>query len=129
MRINITAGDDLNRLLSKKNPKETYVPFREAMIEGSCSFTPFSSEFLAERAVFHGNSLEEYKNHMASFLSLFEHLSEYSEIILWFGDEPLCKKNTEIVIETLKQRGFLGSIILNIVIEESGEILRSEQVQ
>ena len=128
MRINVTASDCLNQILSEMHPKETFVPFREAMVEGPCSFPPFSDEFLAERAYFHNSSLEDYKKHMAPFLELLDHLSDYSEIVLWFGDEPFCKRNTEVVIDTLRTRGFQGSIVLNIVNEETGVILRSKPV-
>ena len=128
MKINVTAGDCLNEILSKKYPEETFVPFREAMIEGSYSFALFSSEFLAERADFHSCSLEEYKNHMAPFLNLLDHLPNYSEIVLWFGEEPFCKKNVEIVVDALKLRGFQGSIVLNVVIEETGQIVRNERI-
>ncbi len=52
MAINITAGDCLNALLSKKYPGEVFIPFREAMIEGPCSFEPFSLIFLRSGRVF-----------------------------------------------------------------------------
>lgn len=129
MRTNIAAGDCLSYILSAKYPKEEFVPFREAMIEGPNSYEPFSDEFLAERADFHGCSLKEYKKYMASFLQVLDRLPKYREIVLWFGEEPFCKKNVEVVIGTLKQRGFLGPITLNTVIEETGEVVLTERVQ
>jgi len=129
MSIHVTAGDCLNRILSAKYPEETFIPFREAMIDGPCSFAPFSDEFLAERASFHGCTLGEYKKHMAPFLDLLGRMSNYSEIVLWFGDEPFCRNNSETVIAALKLRGYQGSITLNIVIEETGQVLRSERIQ
>ena len=124
MRINVTAGDYLNQILSEKYPEEAFIPFREAMIEGPCSFAPFSNAFLEERAAFHCCSLDEYKTHMSLFLKLLEHLRDYSEIVLWFGVEPFCKKNAEVVIEVLKQCGFQGSIVLKTVVEETGSVVQ-----
>ena len=49
----------------------------------------------------------------------------YNEVILWFGEEPFCKKNTEVVLQTLKEYNFNGKIVLNIVIEEIGEIIKT----
>lgn len=62
-------------------------------------------------------------------MNLLKKINNYSEVILWFGDEPFCKKNTEIVLQTLKEYKFLGNVALNIVDEETGKILNSNLVR
>ena len=123
-RINITAGDCLAEILQRKYPDEVFVPFREAMIEGPNTHEPFSEAFLRERAAFHNVDLEQYQGHMAPFLNVLDRLDGYEEIDLWFGEEPFCVKNTEVVVETLRLRNYRGRLDLHIVNEETGETIR-----
>jgi hypothetical protein len=60
MKINITAGDCLNNILTNKYKNEKFVPFREAMIKGTYSSKLFSDEFIKERAI---EMLEENLKH------------------------------------------------------------------
>ena len=129
MKINITAGNHLNSILSNKYPSETFIPFREAMIEGEYHFPPFSDAFLIERANTHHTTVDEYKNHMKDFLTFLSHITEYDEIVMWFGNEPFCLINIDVVLKTLKDRNFTKRIILNTVIEETGEIIKSKIIQ
>ena len=129
MRVNITAGDCLNEILSSKYPTEVFVPFREAMIEGRYEATPFSDAFLIERAKTHKSSVEDYRKHMGAFLGLLSRLDHYDEIVLWLGDEPFCLANIDVVLKTLQNRGYTKKIFLNTVVEETGEILHSEVIQ
>lgn len=121
--INITAGEELNKLL--KDGKEEWIPFNEAMIKGDYSSPLFSKEFCIERSRIHGVSFEEYSEKLAPFLILIEELENYSSITLWFGDEPFCQANYETVIGFLKERHYEGDIILNIVSENDGTLLES----
>lgn len=129
MKINITAGECLNKILQEKYPNETFIPFNEAMIKGGYNTKLFSEEFVIERSSIHNVSKEEYENKLALFLDFLNNINKYTEVILWFGDEPFCKKNTEIVILTLKEYRFLGNVTLNIVDEETGEIFNSNLVK
>ena len=129
MKINITAGDSLNSILAAEYPSEVFLPFREAMIEGECHFPPFSDSFLLERANTHHSTLDEYKGHMQGFLTFLAHINDYDEIVMWFGDEPFCLANIDVILKTLKDRGYVKRIILNTVIEETGEIVRSAVIQ
>ena len=129
MKINITAGECLNKILQEKYPNETFIPFNEAMIKGGYNTKLFSEEFIIERSSIHNVSKEEYENKLALFLDFLNNINKYSEVILWFGDEPFCKKNIEIVILTLKEYRFLGNVTLNIVDEETGEIFNSNLVK
>ena len=127
MRINITARDCLNVILSNKYPEETFIPFREAMIEGEYHFPPFSDSFLLERAKTHQSTIEEYKEHMKDFISFLSHIDDYDEIVMWFGNEPFCLANIDMVIKTLKDRNYTKRILLNTVIEETVEDIISIQ--
>lgn len=99
------------------------------MIEGPYSSKPFSPEFLKERAAFHRQSLEQYREHMQEFLTLLDCLDQYEEIVLWFGDEPFCVKNVEVIVDTLRHRGYKKTITLHTVNEENGDILATKSLQ
>ena len=127
-KINITAGDCLNDILRRRYPEERFVPFREAMIEGRYTAPLFSAAFVRERAAFHGVSEAEYRENLAGFLDVLARPEAYDEIVLWFGEEPFCVENREIVLAALKQCGYRGSLRLNTVIEETGDILQQEEI-
>ena len=126
MKVNITAGECLNELLGSKYPGECFVPFNEAMIRGTYSSPLFSDEFLRERAEVHGVSETAYLEKQSGFMEVLNHAGEYDEIVLWFGDEPFCVQNRRTVIEALRMRGYRRNILLNIVREENGDIIRQE---
>ena len=115
MRINITAGDVLNKLLVNKYQDEYFIPFNEAMIEGKVTTRLFSKEFIKERAIVHNVSEEEYKLRLLSFLTFLDKIIMYNEVVLWFGSEPFCLENTRYVLRTLKEYWYNKKIILNIV--------------
>lgn len=129
MKVNITAGECLNTLLESKFPEENFVPFNEAMIEGKYCAPLFSDEFVMERAAIHGVNEEEYRNKLYGFIHVLEHADEYDEIVLWFGNEPFCVANCKTVLDALRQYGYCKGILLNIVDELTGEVLRQEQIQ
>ena len=126
-RINITAGDCLNDILRRRYPEERFIPFREAMIEGRYTAPLFSEAFIRERAAFHGVTETEYRENLAGFLDVLARPEAYDEIVLWFGEEPFCVENRETVLAALRQCGYRGSLRLNTVIEETGEILQREE--
>ena len=128
MKINITAGDCLNKILENKYPNERFIPFREAMINGSYTAKLFSEEFIEERAATHDISDKKYKENLQAFLTFLQDVKKYELIILWFGDEPFCNANKKTVLQTLKEYNYQGKIILNTVIEESGKILKTQSL-
>ncbi|MCQ2566237.1 MAG: hypothetical protein MJ194_05290 [Clostridia bacterium] len=127
MTLNITAGEELNKILSQNCG--VYVPFNEAMIRGRFSAPLFSEEFIEERCSVHGVSREEYLANMAPFLKAMDHLKDYDSVVLWFGDEDFCRANRSAVILYLGLRGCKVPVTLNIVDEYSGQVLRSEKVE
>ncbi len=129
MKINITAGQCLNAILENIYPTETFIPFNEAMITGNYTSKLFSAAFIEERAKTHNVSTAEYRNNLQAFLSFLERIDKYNEAVLWFGDEPFCRENTKTVLHALREYGFQGKIVLYIVVEETGEIVKSITVQ
>ena len=122
MRINITAGECLNNILKDKYKDEYFIPFNEAMIEGSYTSRLFSKEFIIERSNTHNVSEEEYIFKLNGFLNFLENINSYDEVVLWFGDEPFCVINTNVILETLKEYDYKGKLTVNIVDELTGDI-------
>ena len=129
MKVNITAGEALNSMLVTKYSQERFVPFNEAMIVGSYTAPLFSTSFMEERATTHGVSLDQYKEKLGGFIDVLDNIEKYDEIILWFGDEPFCKANTDVVLQGLKDLSYKGKVVLNIVEEETAKILKTEVIQ
>ena len=128
MKVNITAGECLKKLLECKYPGESFVPFNEAMIHGTYYSPLFSAEFVRERAEVHGVSETAYLEKLSGFMEVLDRAGEYDEIVLWFGDEPFCVQNRRTVIEAIGMRGYRRRIKLNIVDEKNGDIIRQERV-
>lgn len=128
MKINITSGDMLNEILQRKYPADTFVPFREAMIEGSYESNLFSDQFIEERSKTHRVTPQEYVRKLGVFTDVLKNAKEYEEIILWFGEEPFCAENVKTVIQALRESGFDGQLVYNVVDENDGKILRSVPV-
>ena len=126
MKIHITAGDCLNAILEKIYPNERFVPFGEAMINGTYQSKLFSPAFIQERAKVHNVSVETYTQKLRGFLDFLQHIHQYDDVTLWFGDEPFCQANTDTVLQTLEEYGYKGKLVLNVVIEETGEIIHSK---
>ena len=129
MKVNITAGEALNSMLVTKYSQERFVPFNEAMIVGSYTAPLFSTSFMEERATTHGVSLDQYKEKLGGFIDVLDNIEKYDEIILWFGDEPFCKANTDVVLQVLKDLSYKGKVVLNIVEEETAKIIKTEVIQ
>ena len=129
MKINITAGECLNNILTNIYKGEKFIPFREAMIIGTYSNKLFSEEFLLERSEVHKVSLKEYKEKISCFINVLENINSYDEIVLWFGDEPFCVENTKIVIKTIEEHNYTNKLILNIVDEITGKVLKQSKIQ
>lgn len=124
MRINVTAGDCLNDILANKYKNELFIPFREALINGGYDSIAFTDEFIEKRIKALKTSKEEYLNKMSPFIDLLNNLNKYDEIVLWFGDEPFCRINRQFVLQCLRLNKFMGKVILNIVDEETGSIIK-----
>ena len=126
MKINITAGECLNKILTSKYINETFIPFNEAMIKGSYNAVLFSKEFINHRCLNHKVTINEFEVMLNVFLTLLKDVNKYQEIVLWFGDDDFCVENSKTVILTLKEYGYTNKLSLNVVIEETGEIKQTK---
>ena len=81
-----------------------------------------------ERSIAHKVTEEEYRENMSDFLGLLANINEYDEIVLWFGDEPFCRCNRDIVVKTLNQHNYNGNVLLHIGDEETGEVLQTSDM-
>ena len=126
VKINITAGEYLNKILENKYENEKFIPFCEAMLQGSYNATLFSEKFIEQRAETHNVSAKFYKEKLHEFLEFLKNIKQYSLVVLWFGNEPFCNENKKIVLQTLKEYDYRGIVILNTVIEETGEVIKTE---
>lgn len=129
MKTNITAGDCLNNILVKKYKEETFIPFREAMNNGKYMNKLFSEEFLIERSLTHNVTLDDYKEKINDFIEIINNIDEYQEIKLWFGNDEFCLENLKVVIQTLLLNNYKGTLILNTVVEETGEIIDTKKIK
>ena len=129
MKINITAGDCLNNILVEKYKEETFIPFREAMNNGKYMNKLFSEEFLIERSLTHNVTLDDYKEKINDFIEIINNIDEYKEIKLWFGNDEFCLENLKVVIQTLLLNNYKGTLILNTVVEETGEIIDTKKIK
>mgnify|MGYP004661040103 FL=1 len=120
MRINITAGECLKDILQAIYPDEEFVPFNEAMIQGTYKAVLFSDEFIKERSIVHKVTEEQYRENMSGFLHFLDNLNDYDEIVLWFGNEPFCRCNRDTVLKILNKYKYNGNVLLHIVDEETG---------
>lgn len=125
--INITAGEILNSLLSKK--EGIWIPFNEAMNKGAYSNPLFSHDFCIERSKIHKVSLDEYITKISPFLNFLDNLEKYDQVTLWFGDDAFCIANYRTIINVLINKNYQGNIILNIVDENTGIIKKSNKIE
>lgn len=125
--INITAGEILNSILSKD--EGIWIPFNEAMNKGNYSNSLFSHAFFIERSKTHEVSLDEYLTKIKPFLNFLNNLEKYNQVTLWFGDDPFCVANYQTIIDELISKNYQGTIILNIVDENTGIIIKNKIIE
>lgn len=118
LKINITAGEFLNKFLSNEF-EGLFIPFNEALSKGDLYYPLFDENFIHERCKVLGVTNEEYKMKLKDFLSFLDSIDKYDEIILWFGNDLFCQVNLLGVLTLLEQYHFCGKITLNIVDEEN----------
>lgn len=128
-RINIAAGECLAKIIKKRYIGEYVIPFNEAMITGTYTEKLFSDRFLAERAKTHNVTVPKYRENLSEFLKFLWQIDDYGEVVLWFGEEPFCAANTEVVLKTLEEYNFGGKITLNITDEETGDIVKTKIIR
>jgi len=125
--LKITSGDCLNDIMTGRYPYDSFIPFREAMINGSYSSELFSEAFAHERAAYHRVPVEEYKEKLKCFTDILDDPTFYEVICMYFGDEPFCRANKKAVIEALSAHGYKGTLVIHIVDETTGDVLSTRR--
>ena len=115
MTYYIVAGEEMKKLL-----KDRFVPipFNEDMSKGSYLNEPFSDGFIKERSVVHGVTMDDYLSNMNEFLNFISKVNNNDIVHLYFGDDTVCKTNSELLINYLKER--VDSIVFHLMDEYKG---------
>ena len=122
MLINITNGDYLNEKLKKEYEGE-FFPFREAMIQGETTQVVLDEEFVVARAKSLNVGVDFYRQYATEIFNFARTHSKYSKTKLWFGKDTFCQLNLLTLLAFLEQINYEGEILLNLVCDETGEIL------
>ena len=115
MTYHIVAGEEMKKLLKDRF---TPIPFNEDMSKGSYLNEPFSDSFIKERSVVHGVTMDDYLSNMNEFLNFISEVNNNDIVHLYFGDDIVCKANSELLINYLKER--VDSIFFHLMDEYKG---------
>jgi hypothetical protein len=104
--LHITNGSSLTDYLSELNIDGHFMTWHEMLCEGPTVEQIDTHEFVEVRKrflnKFYNIDIDEYEFHKE--LSLFDDVSAYSEIILWFEYDLFCHINLIAVISLLQQK-------------------------
>ena len=120
--LNITNGEYFNKYFLSKFGGEA-VPLCEAMMDGMTVSDIYSDAFVGIRATELGVGMDEYRSKMNVFNSLNMEPDRYSELRLWFGEDTFCQMNLLMLLAYLEQIGYSGKVILNIIDDETFDII------
>lgn len=123
MIYHIVAGEEMKKLL-----KDSFypIPFNEDMSKGSYSEEPFSTSFVQERSKVHGVTVSDYVKNLNEFLSILSKIQKDDVIHLYFGEDPVCKSNSELLIQYFK--GKVASIYFHLMNEYEGIELSASKI-
>lgn len=111
----IVAGDEMLKLMKRKCPENTAIPFREDLSQGSWTDYSFSEAFIAARASFWNVPISDYLEKMSPIISL----DVNKRYILCFGEDACCKANLGFLIGYLRKRDYSLPIQVRIVNEHN----------
>lgn len=101
--------------------KGIYLPFNEAMCEGSPHEVIFSNEFIKERCKTHHVTMEQYEEiTLAPLQKLL--CPEYKCIVLWFGEDMFCQINLLTLLAYLDEVHYKGDVIVQLIKEDDYQI-------
>lgn len=124
MELIITNGDYFNDYFEKTYQKNA-IPFRECMMMGNAKMQVFSEEFINLRAKQLSVTPYEYVDKNFSLLKLKENIQNYQSVSLWFGKDSFCQINLLTVLAYLEQLNCRVNITLNLIDDETFEVLES----
>lgn len=125
MIINITNGEEFNNYISSKE-EGLFIPFNEALIDGINLYPLFSLEFIFERCKSLKVSKDLYLSKLDVFLNVLKKINSNDILILWFGKDTFCQINLLGVLTYLESLNISNKIFLNIIDDETKEILEKE---
>lgn len=125
MIVNITCGEEFNQYISNIQ-NGIFIPFNEVLIEGNPLYPLFSIDFIKERCKCHNVSMKLYKSKINLFLDTINSIDKNVDLILWFGKDTFCQINLLGILTYFEQIKCTNRIFLNIIDEETNEILENE---
>ena len=123
--LNITNGDYFNNYFLSKFGGEA-IPLCEVMMDGETISGIYSDDFVRLRASKIGVSIEEYRSKMRVFDALRFEPNRYTELCLWFGNDTFCQMNLLMLLAYLEQIGFQNKVTLNLIDDETFEVLAKD---
>ena len=78
----------------------------------------FLLKYVKERSAVHGVTIENYVSNMNEFLSLLPKIHKNDIIHLYFGDDAVCKSNSELLITYFKDK--VDTIFFHLMNEYKG---------
>ena len=115
MTYHIVAGEEMKKIFMNRFAP---IPFNEDMSKGSYQSEPFSDGFIKERSIVHGVTVDDYISNMKEFLVFLSKVDNNDIVHLYFGDDAVCKANSELLINYLKEK--VDSIYFHLMNEYEG---------
>ncbi len=114
MRINIISGEAMAEY-SQELGFKNYVAFNESMIDGKVTEgTPFSQNFINERAKVHGIHADKYRKRCAQGLLK---MRAGDEVHVYFGEDLFCQLNLITVLAYLEKLG-VQKVTYHVIFED-----------
>lgn len=104
--LHITNGDNLTHVLKELNVAGDFLTWQEMLCEGPTEIKIDTPSFFNKRKEFL-NKYYDIEINEAEYLSeiqKFNHLDDYSEIVLWFEYDLFCHINLVAIISLLQQK-------------------------
>ena len=119
--LNILNGQSMYDYFKEHNLDKNgvYVPFNEAVCVGKVTMDIFSEEFNKCRCDSHHVTMEKYNELTLLPLQLL-FKNQFSNLVLWFGDDMFCQINLLTLLAYLDQINYSSKITFNLVDHKFG---------
>jgi len=122
--INITNGEYFNKYYKDKTKYETF-PFNDALIIGKTCENILDFRFCLLRRTALKINTTEYIDKMKGIYNLKTRINDVGKFNLFFGKDTFCQVNLLTFLAYLEQLNYKGKVSLNIIDDESFEVLES----
>ena len=104
--LHITNGDILTKMLKELKVEGDYLTWQEMLCEGPTEINIDTPSFFNKRKTFLNEyyDIEINEEEYLSEIQKFNHLEDYSEIVLWFEYDLFCHINLVAIISLLQQK-------------------------